>query len=143
MAVFQGQGNSYVDQKSAERTGENWQQLGIWSGILIVGTILLLIGYWYGYVIYPRDVLLEQQDPAQPLVEEIPLDVMPLLPDNLAQIYDQVNAAQVERLNTFGVTDVEADIVSIPLDDAIDLMLERGMPDWSDLVAPEAAPTDE
>lgn len=108
-----------------EYTGRNYGKLGLYSGILAVITLLLGIALWYGYYFYPNQVVL-QSDPARPLFNTPLLDLYPVLPEGLAEIYDANRAEQLERLDTFGWIDQRADIVRIPIDDAITVIVEEG-----------------
>ncbi|MGF1507640.1 MAG: hypothetical protein ACFB51_21310 [Anaerolineae bacterium] len=125
MATYQT--DTFTEQDRDESVGRNYRQLLIWIIVLVGGTALLLIAQWYGYVIFPRDQALSNP-PYEPLVEEIPLEVMPVLPDTLAQEYDDLEAAQAARLDQYTVVDEGQGIVTIPLDEAIDLLLEQGLP---------------
>lgn len=125
MASYQ---NDYSEQYKAEAVGNNWRTLFTWIAVLAIGSALLAGAYWYGYVIFPRDVVLQDDTMVEPLVEEIPLDVMPELPDELATAYDNLDQGQRDELNTYEFVDEGAGIVRIPLEDAIDMIEEEGLP---------------
>jgi hypothetical protein len=123
--------NQYRNQDIGMHTGNNYRSLLITGGILFGITVLLILAYWYAALWNPRYIVLRGDDPVQPLSAEIPLAVMPVLPDELAAVYDGVREDQLAALETFAVTDIDEDKVAIPIDIAIDLMLEDGVPTWS------------
>lgn len=114
----------------AGATGTNYARLGI--GVAIMGVIfgLLVLAIWYGMLHQPSELILDAE-PAQPLFAEIPLDVMPALPDNLAIVYDDHLDAQEDRLESYGWVDESAGVAHIPLEDAFEMILDEGLPTWS------------
>jgi hypothetical protein len=114
----------YDAQEHAENIGQNYDGLFRWVLGLVSVAVLLAVAYWYGYVLYPRFQVLDDPGPdVQPLQSEIPLDVMPVLPDSLAQEYDTLTANQLERISTF--RQLEGGTVAIPIEDAIQVILEE------------------
>ncbi len=111
----------------AEYTGQNYGKLGLYSAILAVIALLLGTALWYGYYYYPNQVVLNS-DPARPLFNTPLLDLYPVLPESLAETYDAKRAAQQELLNSFGWVDQQGGIVHIPIDDAISIVAEAGVP---------------
>lgn len=107
--------------------GNNYGRLGLYSVILVVVTVLLGTALWYGYLAYPQSVLAES-DVVRPLVETPLLRNMPVLPDALAETYDALNAQQIELITTYEIIDSETGAVRIPVDTAMDLLAEEGLP---------------
>lgn len=110
-----------------EYLGNNYGRLGLYSVILVAITVLLGTALWYGYLFYPQSVLAES-DPARPLVETPLLARMPVLPADLADTYDGLREEQLERINTYEVIDGEAGVARIPIDTAMDVLAENGLP---------------
>lgn len=123
--------NQYRNQDIGIHTGNNYRSLLVTGAILLGITVLLILAYWYAALWNPRYIVLRGDDPVQPLSAEIPLSVMPVLPDELAAVYDGVRDEQLALLEGFAVTDMDEDMVGIPIDMAIDIILEEGMPNWS------------
>ncbi|NDJ84934.1 MAG: hypothetical protein GYB66_03520 [Chloroflexi bacterium] len=117
-----------VSQYTALATGTNYAQMALWSIVVIGIGIALIAALVYGYMTYPTNEVLEENEP---LKAEIPLDVMPALPDELGDSYDATRADQLEALNSYSWVNEENGIISMPIDDAIDLVLEQGPPTWS------------
>lgn len=111
-------------------TGSNYRQLGIAAGVLTLIGILLLLGMWYGFLYYPSEVVLGGEE-TRPLEAQIPLDVMPALPDNLADAYDLHNEGQSDMLSSYGWTDEENGIAHIPIEAAFEIIVQDGPPTWS------------
>jgi hypothetical protein len=112
-----------------EMLGTNFGQLGRVAGVLAVITLLLAAAIWYGAGVYPQNVL--RQEPARPLSEQVPLSIMPQLPAELGVAYDQLRADQFERLGSFGWVDRQQGIVRIPIDAAMNLVIQDGVPSWT------------
>lgn len=108
--------------------GTNFGTLGLWALGFAVLFGLLFLAFLYGYLYFPRDVVLGDTVNVRPLAEEIPIDAMPILPDELGVAYDQLNDGQRDQLDGFGFTDEWQDgFVRVPLDTAITLMVDEGM----------------
>lgn len=118
--------NNNFDVRESE--GTNYAQIATIVGILVGITALLVLAYWYSYLWYPRYQVLLSDNP-QPLSEEYPLEAMPALPESSAILYDEHIAAQVASLDESGLADVDGDsvFVKLPIDTAIDLMIEEGL----------------
>jgi len=110
-----------------EAVGENYGQLAIYGGVAVVVTVLLVLAMWFGYYNNPINNILGGED-ARPLREQVPLEIMPQLPEDLEAQYDAYTTGEFDRLNTFEMVDEEAGIVRIPVADAQALMLEEGFP---------------
>jgi hypothetical protein len=111
----------------AVNVGRNYGQLAVASAVLVVVTALLGAALWYGFLFYPENVALAS-DPAQPLTKSPVYDLMPALPANLAVSYDQWKAEQQEQLNSYGWVDQANGIAHIPVETAMDLLAEQGLP---------------
>ncbi|MEM7348552.1 MAG: hypothetical protein AAF485_30360 [Chloroflexota bacterium] len=105
--------------------GDNYGSLARSGGILAVIVALLAAALWYGFNYYPTNVILES-DPARPLFNASILDVVPVLPEDLADIYDEIKAGQIEQISSYG-EGVDG-TAQIPVDEAINLIAETGMP---------------
>lgn len=111
----------------AVNLGQNYGQLAVNSLVLTVVAGLLGAALWYGFLFYPTNVALAR-DPAQPLVKSAVYDLMPALPDDLAVTYDQWKADQIELLGSYGWVDQANGIAHIPVETAMDLLAEQGLP---------------
>lgn len=108
-------------------TGTHYGRLALISGALIGTTLLIMAFLWYGLLIYPQDVVLGGEE-TRPLREEIPLEVMPALPDDLALVYDQNESNQNAFLNSYGWANRGENVGRIPIGVAFDIVLESGLP---------------
>lgn len=123
-------GGREVAPPPALYTGTNFGRLGAIAAVMIIVTVLLATAIWYGSLYYPETIALEAE-PAQPLSAQIPLDVMPALPDSLAAEYDALRDEQATRLDRAGWVDPDQRIVRVPLDVAFEVMVAQGAPTWA------------
>ncbi len=107
--------------------GTNYAQLALYSAVLIIVAGLLGTALWYGFVFYPVNVALASE-PARPLFKPAVYDLMPALPAELADRYDQWKADQMKQLNSYGWVDQRKGVARIPVDKAIDLLVAQGLP---------------
>jgi hypothetical protein len=107
--------------------GTNYGQLAGYGLVLVAVAGLLGAALWYGFYYYPVKVALASE-PARPLFKSAVYDLMPALPADLADRYDQWKAAQLEQLNSFGWVDQTNGVARIPIDQAMDLLIEQGLP---------------
>jgi hypothetical protein len=107
-----------------EYVGTNWGTLGFASLILIGVTVVLLLALHYGLQVFPRTQILNG-DPPRPLAAQIPLELMPALPDELAVVYDELRESQLGLVTTYGWIDEAQGVVHIPVDAAMDQMLRN------------------
>lgn len=134
-----------------EALGQNYGQLAIFAGVAAVIALLAIASTWYGYYYYPLNQVLGG-DEAQPLVEQVPLDIMPALPGTLEEAYDIYTAnayAEIGEVEqglgwlysmedqaagvappegitfSYEVVDEENGIVRIPFEDAQSILLEN------------------
>lgn len=117
--------NFYPVRSTAAETGNNYGQLGFIVLILLIITILLSAAIWVGFWTAPVENTLEDVENPRPLVEGFPLNAMPNLPDSLAEVYDEMGEMQRGQLNSYRYTNAPEGRVSIPLDEAIPLMMEN------------------
>jgi hypothetical protein len=113
-----------------ENTGRNFVQIFAWQGVFVVIALLLAFGYWWGYVYQPLFLTLGDTDDVRPLEEQLPLEAMPALPDTLAVAYDDLKAEQMAQITSYRWLDEGEGVVAIPLDRAIDIVLEEGLPEY-------------
>jgi len=104
--------------------GQNWGRLGAYSAVLIGVMLLYLFFFSYAGLTEPRNAL-DETNPAAPLRSQIPLELMPALPDSLAMEYDALRANQLEELTTFGWVDQEAGAAHIPIEAAFELLIAQ------------------
>lgn len=110
-------------------TGSNYRQLGAVAGVLAVITLVLIAALWYGFLYHPNQNILGGEI-QRPLEAQIPLELMPVLPDNLAAAYDTHLDNQSVTLDSYGWTDEENGIARIPIEAAFEIILEDGPPIW-------------
>jgi len=105
---------------------------GIWGFAVIVAatTILLHLIVW-GMMIGYRKAAVRRDPAPSPLAEanERRLPPAPRLQDQPYRDMEALRATEDERLSTYGWVDHTAGIGRIPIDRAIDLILERGLPE--------------
>jgi len=111
-------------------TGRNYGQLGFVLAISAGIVMLLIVAIWYGYIYYPNEQVLGGED-QRPLEAQIPLDVMPVLPENLATAYDQHLTGQDDLLSAYSWIDEEQGLARIPIDVTMEIIAEEGLPNWS------------
>jgi hypothetical protein len=113
---------------------------GIWGfAALVAATTAFLHLVVWGLVVGFRETA-ERRDPApSPLPEanERRLPPAPRLQDAPVRDMEALRAEEDARLSSYGWIDSAAGVGRIPIDRAIDLILERGLPEVS---APSAAP---
>lgn len=115
-------------RENSQETGTNYAQLAFLNVLLIVITIGIVAALIFGFLTYPEEQVLEENEP---LREEISFDLMPVLPDELAVSYDDLRDGQLTQLNSFTWVDEGNGIVSIPVEEAKTLILENGPPAWA------------
>lgn len=108
----------------SENLGANYGRLALISGVMLLITVLLVLSFWYGLVYQPQNDILNGEE-AQPLVWEIPQELMPVLPDDLAQVYDASRDNQIQQISTYRWVNEGAGTVSVPIETAITLLLEN------------------
>jgi hypothetical protein len=105
--------------------GANYDRMAFYTIIIVLVAAFIGAAFWSGYYFYPVSVLNGEE--AQPISAQIPLDVMPALPDELAVIYDELNASQEAQISSYEFIDRDAGTVRIPVSDAAALMLEQDL----------------
>lgn len=103
--------------------GQNYRTLALYAAGFTAVAVWLFGLYLFAYIIQPLNQL--ENNPTQPLRTEISFDLIPALPDNLAESYDLLREQQLDRLDSFEWVDRQAGVASIPIDQAIDVMLEE------------------
>lgn len=101
--------------------GDNYGMLARSGAILAIITALLGAALWYGFIYYPETVVLDG-DETRPLFNSRILDAVPVLPESLADVYDDIKANQLDEISTF---EFNADgSAKISIDEAMNLLLE-------------------
>ena len=94
--------------------------------VAVVVIVFVLIGLLYGFLNYNQ---IARSAPPPPLLEEAQgLPPGPLLQRNPELGMQQMVTEQEAILNSYGWVDKEAGVVRIPIERAIELTLERGLP---------------
>ena len=106
-----------------ENIGENRGRLALISAVMLLISVLLILSFWYGFLYQPQNDILNGEV-AQPLVWEIPEDLMPVLPNELAEVYDTRRDEQLAQISNYQWVNENAGTVRIPIDAAITLLLE-------------------
>lgn len=97
---------------------------GILAGVVIV--VFVVIGLLYNFLNYNQAA---RSAPPPPLLEEAQgLPPGPLLQRNPQQDMQEMANEQDGILNNYGWVDKEAGVVRIPIERAMELTLERGLP---------------
>lgn len=125
MATNQNTANERVVPPNSEALGVNFGTLSMWSAFLLLLFAVTFAVFFYGYWISPFERL--EEFPTEPLRQQVPIEIMPALPDELTVFYDGLNDEQRDVLQNFGAGAVQEGNVRIPLDTAIDLMLENDL----------------
>lgn len=115
-----------------ENLGTHYGRLAIYAGVIIGIVALFLFVQWTGTVTYPYERVLDDPDVIEPLREEVPLSIMPVLPDSLAEAYDQLHADQTAELIEYRTVDEAEGIIRIPLNQAVTILVNDGPPTWGE-----------
>ena len=109
----------------------------LFGGILVLVIVVLLL--MAGLVV----LFNAYEEP--PTIEETRLpQVDPRLQPNPRSEWDSYEATQQAYLNSYGWIDEEADMARIPIEEAIDRVVEEGLPDFrSEATPPPPATTEE
>lgn len=101
----------------------------IWSVVIlivVVGVMSVLVGLLYGFLSVN---LAARSAPPPPLLEESQgLPPGPLLQRDPEKSMQQMKNEQDAILNNYGWVDKKAGVIHIPIERAIELTLERGLP---------------
>lgn len=117
-------GQVYVPQAGGSiHTGTNYRQMALLTAALVALTVFILGMFWYGYMYDPQANVL-MADTEAPLRSGIPLDIMPALPQELSDAYDLAKENQLAQLDGFQWVDRGAGIVGVPIDVAIELLVQ-------------------
>jgi len=105
---------------------------------VILGFIVLAIAWFfaihvYGMIINPYNRLANGEF----LRSEVTFDLIPALPDTLAESYELLNDGQREKLVGYGWVDEDSGIAWIPVEDAFEALLTEGFPVGTDTATAE------
>ena len=104
-------------------------------GLVIVTAIVLLVADWLFDDFAASRV--KVQGPLAPLAETRPLPPEPRLQVAPAQDLQQMRAAEDAVLSSYGWVNEAAGFVRIPIDCAIERVVEQGLPVWREHRAPQ------
>lgn len=100
-----------------------WLSVGL---IILIVVVFGVVGLLYNFLNISRAA---QSAPPPPLLKEAQgLPPGPLLQRNPAQDWQHMRTEQDAILNSYGWVDKQAGVVHIPIERAIELTLERGLP---------------
>ena len=129
------------DGSSYEHTDANvWviAKFGIWLAVTAVA-VHLGIGLMWTMLIKQADVT---REPQYPLATEPRLPPEPRLQQFPANEIDVFRRGENTRLSSYGYVNKEAGIVHIPIDEAMRLTIERGLPARSEDASQPVNPND-
>src|SRR5262245_18944818 len=123
------------DRSGHELTDASPQAISLFAGglVLMSGLVLLLLGWLF----WQFEATAERADRVQSPLAGDQLPPAPRLQVQPAQELASLRRAEDERLSTYGWIDREQRLVRVPIDRAIEILAERGLPEpqWP----PEAA----
>jgi hypothetical protein len=129
-----------VSGSSYEHTDANVKAI-VKFGIWLVVTALVVhvgMGLMYGMLIEQSKEMAEQRYPlAGP---DAPQPPEPRLQEAPSRDMDQFRTGEAQRLQTYGWIDKEAGVVHIPIEEAMRLTVERGLPARADAPGQPASP---
>lgn len=103
--------------------------------LIVLTTVALLVAYGLFNDFAARRA--QVQVPPSPLAETRPRSPEPRLQVAPAQDLQQMRAAEEAVLSSYGWGDQAAGVVRMPIDRALELVLERGLPVWQEHRAPQ------
>lgn len=112
------------------------------SGIVlaVVVTTAFFIGVWVTTSLRARTPIVAEYEPAAIAQQESEGWQSPVrLQDNPGAFLRQHEQREMEALNSFGVVSDDPAIYRIPIDEAIDLVVNRGLPEFNALGDAEAS----
>ncbi|MEO0560535.1 MAG: hypothetical protein AAF125_00375 [Chloroflexota bacterium] len=115
--------NNVSTRINPEALGQNHRQLALWAISALIAAGMIIAAMWYSYYWNPYNNILGAET-AQPLREQVPLAIMPRLPDALEDAYDAYTTGEITLLSESSDADGEA---RIPVEDAQANLLEQGM----------------
>jgi hypothetical protein len=113
--------------------------LGIFIGIL-AGSLVVVSGIVAGLFWFFEGEAAETDPPPSPLAEERPITPGPLLQVSPREDIDDMRKREREHLSTPAWVDREGGVARIPIDRAIALTVERGLPNWPAAEGSQAQP---
>ncbi len=126
--------DDYVPPKDAayEPTDISARLAGRFAILLLVGAVIIHVGLWGLFKVLAKWETARQAQVAYPLAagrgQELRLPPLPRLQPLPINDITQFRAEEERLLHTFGWVDRGAGIVRIPIEDAMRLTLERGLP---------------
>lgn len=118
----------------AENVGKNHRRFILLGALTFSGVAWIFGLYLYSFIFGPTDVL----DRGDYLRTEVNFNLIPALPDNLAEAYDLLREEQLANIEDMGMS-ASMGMAIIPIDDAIDFLLENGgYPVGENVVVPPA-----
>jgi hypothetical protein len=100
----------------------------VWFGIGLLALVVLanVVSYWMFLRFEDRQQQLDR--PLSPLAEPSPLPPGPRLQVAPEVDLQQMRAGEMEMLNSYGWVDRQAGIIRVPIDRAMELLLQQGLP---------------
>lgn len=115
--------------------------LGVSGGLLIVLVLISLIVVFVLFNVFASRQAAREQPPS-PLQETRATPAGPQLQSNPAQELQQLRSQNEERLDSYGWVSEDAGVVHIPIDRAMDIIAEEGLPVRDNPSNPEADRSD-
>ncbi len=110
---------------------------------------LLLVVAVAGVLMWMLTNYLRQQsretDPPPPMLLEARMPHLPPAPRLQTEPFkdlEELRAAEDRELGSYGWVDQASGVARLPIERAIELVVEEGLPNWSDAVSPAAAADD-
>jgi hypothetical protein len=112
---------------SHERSDVNVRAILVFGiGLLLIAVIIHIALYWLlGFF---RDTSARREPPASPMRAEKEVPPSPRLQVSPRDDLTAMRAAEEKELRTYGWVDKENKVVRIPIDRAMELIAERGLP---------------
>jgi len=114
------------NQKAYESSDAHFRAI-MWGGIVLAAIMIVAFVLMYGLLGHFESREQATATPPSPLAEDRPLPPEPRL-QVLPEIDLKTFRANEDSLNSYGWVSKEAGVVRIPVDRAMELMLERGFP---------------
>lgn len=111
-----------------ERSDAEARYLMIFAGGLVALVLVAMLAMYAVFVYLEKGFMASDPAPS-PLAAELPQDPPdPRLQVQPAADLRQIRAGEQGRLNSYGWVEPNAGVVRIPIDRAMELLLERGLP---------------
>lgn len=125
-----------VSHRHEERDVQPWLIVVFGVGLVVMSLVVLLVANWLFDALAARQARLEK--PPSPLAETRQPSTEPQLQVAPAQELRKMRAAEDAVLSSYGWVNREAGIVRTPIDRAIELLVQRGLPVRQTASAPAA-----